>query len=131
MEISYKNYADWRGRGMVIYLDQQPDRATLTIKCNGQRVEVRGHPAVGTYYEGSRLDRIINSIPRKTNLSALFAGESRHISGKWATPIVDALEKEDEIQRRFMSSKLKIKEEPKKQPKHRDLSRFSERNRRV
>ena len=104
MDISNPQFSSLRGRGMTLKLDQQPDRATLIIECGGQRVEVRGHPAVGSRFEGSPLDRIIDSIPKKVNLSALFANEQRHLSADLADPILDALEKEEEIRRRFFTS---------------------------
>ena len=99
------SYDSLRGHGMQLTLDQQPDRATLIIQSGPERIEVRGHPAVGAYYEGSRLDRIINSIPKQVNISALFAGETRDLPAEWAEPIIDALEWEDEIQRRLATSK--------------------------
>jgi hypothetical protein len=89
---------------MTLKLDQQPDRATLIIESGGQRIEVRGHPAVGSRFEGSPLDRIIDSIPKEVNLSALFANEQRHLSADLADPILDALEKEEEIRRRFFTT---------------------------
>lgn len=108
MKISTLNYKAFRNRGMSLSLDIREDRSTLTIKCNGQKVEVRGSPAIGTIYEGSALDRIIDALPKELNISALFADEQRHISGKMAQPIVDALEFEDELQRRLFSSKMKV-----------------------
>ena len=104
-DITDTQYDSLRGHGMRLTLDQRPDRATLTIQSGDNRIEVRGHPAVGSRYEGSRLDRIIDSIPQMANLSALFAGETRNISASMADPIIDALELEDEIQRRIFSSK--------------------------
>jgi len=104
MDISNPQFSSLRGRGMTLKLDQQPDRATLIIESGGQRVEVRGHPAVGSRFEGSPLDRIIDSIPKKVNLSALFANEQRHLSADLADPILDALEKEEEMRRRFFTS---------------------------
>ena len=105
MDISNPQFSSLRGRGMTLKLDQQPDRATLIIESSGgQRVEVRGHPAVGSRFEGSPLDRIIDSIPKKVNLSALFANEQRHLSADLADPILDALEKEEEIRRRFFTT---------------------------
>ena len=104
MDISNPQFSSLRGRGMTLKLDQQPDRATLIIESGGQKVEVRGHPAVGSRFEGSPLDRIIDSIPKKVNLSALFANEQRHLSADLADPILDALEKEEEIRRRFFTS---------------------------
>jgi len=104
MDISNPQFSSLRGRGMTLKLDQQPDRATLIIESGGQRVEVRGHPAVGSRFEGSPLDRIIDSIPKKVNLSALFANEQRHLSADLADPILDALEKEEEIRRRFFTT---------------------------
>lgn len=94
-------YDGLRGHGMTIWLDQKPDRATLVIESGGQRIEVRGHPRVGAYYEGGRLDRIINSIPKMVNISALFAGEKRHLSSDMAVSVLDALEFEDEMQRKL------------------------------
>jgi hypothetical protein len=104
MDISNPQFSSLRGRGMTLKLDQQPDRATLIIESGGQRIEVRGHPAVGSRFEGSPLDRIIDSIPKEVNLSALFANEQRHLSADLADPILDALEKEEEIRRRFFTT---------------------------
>jgi len=38
------------------------DMAVLNIEDAGARVEVRGHPAVGSVYEGSHLDRILAGL---------------------------------------------------------------------
>jgi hypothetical protein len=88
-----KTYSYLRGRGMSLTLEQEEDGATLVIKSGGRIVEVRGQPAVGAVYEGGPLDQVIDSIPRRANISSLFAGETINIPPEWTTPVVNTLEK--------------------------------------
>ena len=112
IEAEFPSYDKWRGRGMSLRLDQQPDRATLIIESAGERVEVRGHPAVGAVYEGGRLDRLINAIPKRADLSALFAGETRNLPPELTDPVIDALELEEEITQRMQTSLEPVEPEP-------------------
>jgi hypothetical protein len=104
IESESPSYETWRGRGMSLTLDQQPDRATLIIESAGEKVEVRGHPAVGSVYEGGSLDRVINAIPKRADLSALFAGETRNLPPEATDDIIDALELEETIAERMRTS---------------------------
>jgi hypothetical protein len=102
-EIEEENYADMRGKSMTIWLDQQSDYATLFIKSNKKTIQVRGDPRIGSAATGDRLYRLVDAIPKQVNISALFAGEKRGVPAKWNDSIIDALEFEDEMQRRFQS----------------------------
>jgi len=86
-------YPELRGRGMSVSLVQGEDMSFLTIRSAGQRIEVRGQAAIGADYQGGPLDQVINSIPRKANLSSLFAGETLDLPPEWTDPIIDALER--------------------------------------
>jgi hypothetical protein len=89
---------------MSLTLDQQRDRATLIIESAGEKGEVRGHPAVGSVYEGGSLDRVINAIPKRADLSALFAGEKRNLPPEATEEIIDALELEETNAERMRTS---------------------------
>lgn len=73
---------------------------------DGYEVEVRGQAGIGTDYQGSSLDRVINSIPKRCNVSELFAESKLGVPKDLAAPIIDALEWEEELTRRLFNSKL-------------------------
>ena len=102
-KITNPKYNALRGKGLALLLEIT-DIAILTIKSKDSTIEVRGNKAVGSYYEGSRLDRIIDSIPRKrVNLSGLFAYEEVGVPKELTDPIINALEFEEEMVYRLTS----------------------------
>ena len=86
-------YIKLRGKGMNVSLFQGDDMAVLTIRSSGQRIEVRGQPGVGSDYQNGFLDQVIDAIPRRANISSLYAGETLHLHPDLADPIIDALER--------------------------------------
>lgn len=87
---------------MRLWLEFTPDAAVLHIVDGGQRTEVRGHPAVGTYYEGSRLDRVLNGIrDANFNLSTLYAEDVLHVRAGHGEPIRELLRIEEDYVKRL------------------------------
>jgi len=102
-------FESMRGRGMSLTLEQQEGVATLVVRSGDQKIEVRGQPGVGAVYEGGSLDRVIDAIPRRANISTLFAGETLHIPPDVAAPVLDVLEAVEEptrTRRRAVDEKL-------------------------
>ena len=92
---------------MRLHLEFAPDMAVLTIVDGGERVEVRGNPAVGSKYIGDMLDRIVAAIPRTVNISELFADEVVHVRPDNARIIRGQLAEEDRLQALMLGSCLK------------------------
>lgn len=83
---------------MKLWLEFTPDMAILHIVDGGERTEVRGHPGVGTVYEGSRLDRALDTVrDANFNLSVLHAQDILHIRSGAGGPIREFLKREEEI----------------------------------
>lgn len=89
---------------MKLTLEFNPGIATLVItESNGERMEVRGNPGVGSTYDGDTLDRLIGSLNRMVNVSALFAGETVHLRGDWANEVRVFLTEENRLRELIFS----------------------------
>ena len=83
---------------MYLKLEFNPGLATLVItESNGDTMEVRGNPGVGSYYAGDTLDRLIGSLNRIVNVSALFAGDTVHLRSDWASEVRTFLTNENRL----------------------------------
>ena len=92
---------------MRLWMEFTPDMAVLHIVDGSEHTEVRGHPAVGSRYEGGRLDRMLNGIrDANLNLSVLYAEDILHIRSGCGEPIRKLLRIEEEYVRRMFNSKL-------------------------
>ncbi len=91
---------------MRMWLEFAPDIAVLTVVTSGQRTEVRGQPGIGSDWQGSRLDRLIDAIPKRINISDLFAGVVVHVRPDCAQVIRDALAYEDALTQRLFASTI-------------------------
>ena len=105
--ITNPHYESLRGRGMTLTLEYEPHCAVLVIASKtGHVVEVRGQRGIGTDYLGSRLDRVIDSIPRRlVNLSELFAEIKCGVPAHLTDCIVDSLEFEDMLVQNMLQAK--------------------------
>jgi hypothetical protein len=73
-----------------------PSMAILHIMDGQERTEVRGHPAIGTVYEGSRLDRVLDGLgAARFNLSTLYAEQVLHVKSARGEPVRELLRIED------------------------------------
>ena len=83
---------------MRLWMEFLPDMAVLHILDGGERTEVRGHPAIGTFYEGGRLDRILAGLKDNNfNVSTLFAEDVLHVRSGGGEPIRELLRTEEEL----------------------------------
>jgi hypothetical protein len=90
---------------MRLWMEFTPHVAVLHIVDGSEHTEVRGHPAVGSKYEGSRLDRVLNGIREANfNLSVLYAEDILHIRSGCGEPIRKLLRIEEEYVRRISNS---------------------------
>lgn len=90
---------------MRLWMEFTPRVAVLHIVDGSEHTEVRGHPAVGSKYEGSRLDRVLNGIREANfNLSVLYAEDILHIRSGCGEPIRKLLRIEEEYVRRISNS---------------------------
>lgn len=71
--------------------------AVLHIHEGDHRIEVRGHPRVGTDYIGDRLDRVLSAIPRTVNISELFAENKVGVRSTDAMAVWGALAREETL----------------------------------
>lgn len=63
---------------MRLRLELLGHMSVLTITDGGERTEVRGHPLVGTKFEGDTLDRLL-AILTGPQTSVLHSGDTLHM----------------------------------------------------
>ena len=91
---------------MKLWLEFHLDMAVLHVWDRGHRTEVRGHPGVGTVYMGDRLDRVLAALPRRVNVSLLFADQVATCWGDDKEIVREALRREDEMTAALLASKM-------------------------
>ena len=112
---------------MRLWLEFFPEAAVLHILDGNERTEVRGHPLVGTVYEGGRLDRLIDGLGKNNfNVSVLFAGDVLHVRSGGGGPIRELLRREEEMVSDISTSKMETPSRKRvhKKPTKRDMARL-------
>ena len=93
---------------MKLRLEFQKEMAVLVVtEGNGEVTEVRGNAAVGAHYSGDTLDRLIGSLNRMVNVSALFADDTVHLREDWAREVRAFLAEEDRLRALMFAGELK------------------------
>lgn len=91
---------------MRLTLEFEPAQATLVVVDGGERVEVRGNPAVGATYTGDTLDRLVAGLPKTVDISGLFADGVVHLRPGDAAVVRLFLKEEDRLRALVLSSPL-------------------------
>lgn len=92
---------------MRLKLELLPDMSVLTVVDGGERTEVRGHPLVGTRYEGDTLDRLLKSLSGPQT-SVLHSGDDLHMRSDDAKGVRAFLREEDRLRNLLRTSVLRV-----------------------